>query len=870
MSRTLITDPVPRPPDSAAGDVRVITPNSHVARELGVWPRSLQSVAVDALKKNGWRMASPLTAAKALRSALARDGLSAAGADAVYREMVGAAIRSGIDLKDLASSASPRARSLGRVAAIYVQILEADGLIDADAAISTAVSLGIVEKEKVLIYGYFRARGLPARSEELDMINELSADGSIYHLPCADQPIFAANCEYRDVLVGHGWQVADTDSDPASAFASWFAGFSEVTETARPTATVYPNIEAEVRGVLAEAKAAAMAGMRLSDIAIACRQPDQYARLLVQTAAEYGLPLTIEHNQPLAETELGRFVALILDVVTPMGSGSSPFEYEPTARVFRHHAGPSIDIRTWRDARRRHTTGVEAWSAIEPSIEQTVLPDESSLAVCTAWLKRILFEWNTRGALSLSACEVAAYNTFIDALDELTARDDNNTDLKTFAAEVRYILEDVKVHIDTSAVGIRVCQPNTVVGCRYKLLFVVGLYEGGLPEPAKDDPLIDLYERKQLARRGIHFQDATEVPRWEASTFYFTLLAGDEIRLSLPKFVNGKERLKSSYLSRINAEIAPPDKAFVSSRRELRQAFLATGSEATADDISIAARHQFEVERGRLSDSPANEYSGAIGISVSVAGRRFSVSQLTRLGRCPFQWFAGNLLKLRPPGEAETDLAATERGSLYHKTLELAVRDCLGATDMRAAVAANLSSAFELAERELGFTDSAISNWQLRRNEILETLRQLVMSDAFLPAGVEIAAVEQEFTVRWGEFTVTGKIDRVDRTPEGFSAVDYKTGSSRNTIKDESGRLKIDIQLAIYSEAIRQVKPDEPISAGRYISITGCEAEAEGPADLAPLAERVTKIFETGGFIIDPDIDRASCRICEYGIVCRK
>jgi ATP-dependent helicase/DNAse subunit B len=464
---------------------------------------------------------------------------------------------------------------------------------------------------------------------------------------------------------------------------------------------------------------------------------------------------------------------------------------------------------------------------------------------------------------------VAAYNTIIDALDELAGGRQDASDLKAFAAEVRFILEDLKTDIDTAEVGVRVCQPNTVVGCHYKMLFVVGLFEGGLPETVKDDPLIDLYERKRLAREGIYFQDATEVPRWEASTFYFTLLAGDEMRFSLPKFVDGKERLKSSYLSRIDAEIMPAAAAFVSSRREMRQSFLTTDPPSPDDAVSIPARHQFHVERQRLSETPANKYSGMIGVPVNLAGRRFSVSQLTKLGRCPFQWFAGNLLRLKPAGEAETDLAATERGSLYHKTLELAARRSAGAGDLRAAIAQNLGSAFEQAETELGFTESAIANWPLRRGEILEMLRQLVMSEAFLPAGVDIAAVEQEFTATWNGFTVTGKIDRVDRTANGLSAVDYKTGSSRNTIKDESGRLKIDIQLAIYSDALRQVMPGEPIDAGRYISITACEADIEEPVDLDPLAQHVKEIFDTGAFVIDPDIDRAACRYCEHSIVCR-
>src|SRR6476659_9453365 len=122
MPRYLITVLCPRPPSLISSEHLVLTPNSRIARELGVQPRSLQSVAVDALRREGWRIATPLAAAMALRRALSDEKLASAGVDALYREMVGAAIRSGIDLDKLAAADSPRARALARVAIRYVSI----------------------------------------------------------------------------------------------------------------------------------------------------------------------------------------------------------------------------------------------------------------------------------------------------------------------------------------------------------------------------------------------------------------------------------------------------------------------------------------------------------------------------------------------------------------------------------------------------------------------------------------------------------------------------------------------------------------------------------------------------------------------------
>jgi RecB family exonuclease len=876
MSRVLLTDPCPSPPTRITDDLLVITPSARVARLLGVRPVSLREHAVDLVKRNGWAIATPLVAASTLRIAISRESsasghLAAAG---YFREMVGAVLRSGVDLKRLAASTRERPALLGRVTRQYVRLLETRHMIDSEAALATAHRLGLVDPQKTLIYGYFRARGLPARPEELNYIERLSADGSIYYLPCGDGPLFAANSEWRDYLLSHGWEER-FETSARRARSTVYAAFAGV-ESSPTTETVegvsYPTIESEVRGTLARAKAAILDGASLNDIAIVCRQPEQYAPLLRSTALEYGVPLIFEHRMALAETNVGRFISLLLETAAPEGDDViCTFEFESTARLLKHPAGPDIPQDRWREARRRHLTGLAEWREVVTELGDLEIPSEQPVTAWAAWLRRVLKAWSVRSKLGAASTEVIAFDQVLSAVEELSRDVDNsNVSFDVFAAELRSILDEAKTPFSSTRAGVIVAEPNTAVGCRFKKIFVIGMCEGGFPVTESDDPLIDHFERKRLAADGIYFQDALEVPRWEAMSFYFALLAADEAVLSYSQYAAGKERLASPYFDRISVRPIAAPLDHLSCAREARAAFLTQSHPAVDDAVFEFAKHQFQVEADRVESGSISEYNGILDMPIKIDGRPFSVSQLTRLGQCPFKWFAGDLLRLRSPDEAETEFAANRKGSLYHKVLEIAVRENLDAADIRAAILTDLEQIFERAEAELEYSFESIPNWELRRAELLQTLRDLVASEAFLPPNVRILETEVEFRLAWNGLTLRGKIDRIDATPDGFSAVDYKSGTSRSLIKDESGRLKIDIQLPIYGKvALANIKPGNAIAAGRYISISACESDNEKDADLEQIAGQLKEIFQHGRFAIEPDTDGTACRYCDHAVVCR-
>jgi RecB family exonuclease len=88
---------------------------------------------------------------------------------------------------------------------------------------------------------------------------------------------------------------------------------------------------------------------------------------------------------------------------------------------------------------------------------------------------------------------------------------------------------------------------------------------------------------------------------------------------------------------------------------------------------------------------------------------------------------------------------------------------------------------------------------ELYQKQGIEQLRDFLAAARSLPAP-EVLHTEQSFEIRVGETSVVGRIDRIDRRPDGSVAiVDYKTGKARDQENaDES------LQLSLYAIAAQE------------------------------------------------------------------
>ncbi len=406
--------------------------------------------------------------------------------------------------------------------------------------------------------------------------------------------------------------------------------------------------------------------------------------------------------------------------------------------------------------------------------------------------------------------------------------------------------------------GVALHTPLSLYGASYRYMFVLGLVEGVFPPPVADDSALDFHERKRLRKEGVRLELADERARRERLSFWTLLQVPKErLVLSYPRQAAGQEALPSPYFGLLGVEPVPPSTLPAASPEEARRAFLQWGG--LEDVVLPRARRNWEVERRREGPDPFDEHDGVLGIQIGLEERRFSVSELGDLARCGFRWWSGSVLGLREPEEGEPPALI---GRLYHKALESAMEHAKGDSDLRRGILEQLEVAFEETELELEMP-ARVRGWAAWRAFYLAQLRGAVTGGGFALPGAEAVETEAAFSGEWQGFRVRGRVDRVDRTPEGLVFVDYKTAGSAP---------RPDLQLPIYREAAAQALfPGERVRDAYYYSLTKAErirVRAPGANELADIAEGVRVNLEDGH--LPPDRLQRACAFCDFDLVCRR
>jgi RecB family exonuclease len=125
---------------------------------------------------------------------------------------------------------------------------------------------------------------------------------------------------------------------------------------------------------------------------------------------------------------------------------------------------------------------------------------------------------------------------------------------------------------------------------------------------------------------------------------------------------------------------------------------------------------------------------------------------------------------------------------------------------------------------------------------------------------------ERSFCVRVGPHQLRGRVDRVDRRPDGgYELIDYKTGRPRS-----AAQLREDVQLSLYAVAAREDWGLEDVSqAYHYLLDDQRVPVPRGPEDAESVGDLV---LEVGAGILAQDF-RATpspgvCALCDYRIAC--
>jgi DNA helicase-2/ATP-dependent DNA helicase PcrA len=210
-------------------------------------------------------------------------------------------------------------------------------------------------------------------------------------------------------------------------------------------------------------------------------------------------------------------------------------------------------------------------------------------------------------------------------------------------------------------------------------------------------------------------------------------------------------------------------------------------------------------------------------------------------------------------------------GILMHQVLErfhsqLADQDALNGDDggrgNGKSSAAALMTLFEAGWRRGGFGDS---------NEELQLREKAVDSldlyyQAFCAQDSTPVWFERSFAFRIGPHLLRGRVDRVDRHPDGsFELIDYKTGKARTP-----SQLKDDIQLPLYHIGARQSWKLEASRQSYYYLLDSEKVPIE------PNEEQVTRIEQPATAVAEGILSQsfeatpsyAACSTCDFRLIC--
>ena len=126
--------------------------------------------------------------------------------------------------------------------------------------------------------------------------------------------------------------------------------------------------------------------------------------------------------------------------------------------------------------------------------------------------------------------------------------------------------------------------------------------------------------------------------------------------------------------------------------------------------------------------------------------------------------------------------------------------------------------------------------------------------------------LEQPFSLRVDGLRLSGRIDRVDRHPDGsYEVIDYKTGSAKRAVE-----LQRDLQLGVYALAAREVFRFDPLSLSYYYLETGARVTVDKASErLEEDRQTIVKVAEgIRAELFPAKPDRMKCSGCDFRLLC--
>jgi len=415
------------------------------------------------------------------------------------------------------------------------------------------------------------------------------------------------------------------------------------------------------------------------------------------------------------------------------------------------------------------------------------------------------------------------------------------------------------------------------------VVFVTGLTADSFPRQVRQDLFLRDDERRALAEeRDLHLPLRERREDEERYLFYVALTrARERLVLSYPAWdEEGAELPRSPYLEEtlagldlgdafrrvpLSQRFPQPEDAVT--RRDLLPLVADGLGRARPDRVGLAASlyDRGAVPRGVLALPRRLELARALPIALPEdPAATLSASRINRYLRCPYLFLMSGVLFVRK--ERPEGLDPLLRGEIVHDALERIGGD----------PALEPGAVFDevFGERTRGM------RLGLRELHDRRWMRMAVLRAAEELRAQPVEEVEMEFSTPVGDVVLRGRIDRIDRYPEGVLVRDYKTG----TVDAKKLRSLEDLQLPVYLLAVpeaggavfEQVRRERAVGfavpelrefAGKA-EIVSHEELAELRAHTRAIVEDTASAVRAGRLALRPR-DPERCDRCDGFDLCR-
>ena len=232
-----------------------------------------------------------------------------------------------------------------------------------------------------------------------------------------------------------------------------------------------------------------------------------------------------------------------------------------------------------------------------------------------------------------------------------------------------------------------------------------------------------------------------------------------------------------------------------------------------------------------------------------------SPSSITAYSDCPLKFKFQKILRVPSPSSVALDL-----GNVVHAITEEVAKEKMKGEEI-------------VEEKALAkIKDKWIFNsYQSQSEENTATQRAEGMVKTYVKwekeTKNELVGLEVPFDVKIGDITFTGRIDRLEKNPDGkYEVVDFKSGK---TVKSKN-KAKIDPQLNIYAKAVEKLKGELPVKVSLFY--VEKDKMVEYPVTEESVKETVDTIIDMTKEILLENFEAtpsySACMFCSYQSIC--